>query len=183
MSELIPEPGIPIKPEMLKKKLLWYILVYTMWIEQLIDSLDRHRVKYAIVGGYALALHGAVRGTVDVDLVLKISRANYRNAEKALLELGLTSRLPVGADEVFNFRKEYILNRNMTAWNFTHPQNPVQTVDIIISQDLSGMKVDRIKAGKRLFPVVSVRDLMRMKRKSGRPQDLLDVEALEKIKK
>lgn len=159
----------------------WYILVYTMWIEQLIDSLERHRVKYAIVGGYALALHGAVRGTVDVDLVLKINRTNYQNAEKALLELGLTSRLPVGADEVINFREEYILNRNMTAWNFTNPQNPVQTVDIIISQDLSRMKVDRLKVGKRIFPVVSVRDLIIMKRKSGRPQDLQDIEALEKI--
>jgi hypothetical protein len=154
-----------------------------MWIDQIIDSLERNRVHYAIVGGYALALHGAVRGTVDVDLVLKTGRTNYQNAEKALLELGLTSRLPVRADEVFNFREEYILNRNMTAWNFTNSHNPVQTVDIIISQDLSRMKVDKIKVGKRILPVVSVRDLIKMKRKSGRPQDLQDIEALEKIKK
>ena len=154
-----------------------------MWIEQLIDSLDRHRVKYAIVGGYALALHGAVRGTVDVDVVLKISRTNYQNAEKALLELGMTSRLPVGADEVFDFREEYIRNRNMAAWNFTNPQDPTQAVDIVISQDLSGMKTDRIKAGDLILPVLSVRDLIRMKQKSGRPQDLQDIEALKKIKK
>lgn len=154
-----------------------------MWIEQLIDSLERYKVKYAIVGGYAVALHGAVRGTVDVDLVLKISRTNYQNAEKALLELGLTSRLPVGADDIINFREEYIHNRNMTAWNFTNHQNPIQTVDIIISQDLSKMKIDRIKVGERIFPVLSVRDLIIMKRKSGRPQDLQDIEALEKINK
>lgn len=154
-----------------------------MWIEELIDTLERHKVKYAIVGGYAVALHGAVRGTVDIDLVLKISRANFQNAEKALLELGLSSRLPVGADDVFNFREEYILNRNMTAWNFTNPRNPIQAVDIIISQDLSGMKVDMIKAGKRKLPVLSVHDLIKMKRKSGRPQDLQDIEALEKINK
>jgi hypothetical protein len=154
-----------------------------MWIEQLIDSLERHRVKYAIVGGYALALHGAVRGTVDVDIVLKISLTNYQNAEKALLELGLTSRLPVGADEVINFREEYIHNRNMTAWNFTNSQNPIQTVDIIISHDLSRMKVDRIKVGKRILPVLSVRDLIIMKRKSGRPQDLEDIKALKRINK
>ncbi len=158
-----------------------YILVYTMWIEELIDSLERHRVKYAIVGGYALALQGVVRGTVDVDLVLKISLINYQNAENALLELGLTSRLPVGADEVFNFREEYIRNKNMVAWNFTNPQDPTQAVDIIIVQDLRGMKTDKIKAGKRILPVLSKRDLIRMKRKSGRPQDLQDIEALEKI--
>ena len=171
------------KNPMLKKSIIWYILVYIMWIEQLIDALERHRVKYAIVGGYAVALHGAVRGTVDVDLLIKISLTNYQNAEKALLELGLISRLPVGADEVFSFRKEYIVNRNMTAWNFTNPHNPVQNVDIIISQDLSRKKVDRIKVGKRILPVLSVDDLIRMKRKSGRPQDLQDIEALEKIHK
>ena len=130
-----------------------------------------------------MALHGVVRGTVDVDLVLKVSRTNYQNAEKGLLELGLTSRLPVGADEVFHFRKEYISNRNMKAWNFINPQNPTQAVDIIISQDLGRMKVDRIKAGKCILPVLSVRDLIRMKRKSGRPQDLQDIKALEKISK
>ncbi|MBC8523785.1 MAG: hypothetical protein ISR97_02880 [Nitrospira sp.] len=154
-----------------------------MWIKQLIDSLERHKVKYAIVGGYAVALHGAVRGTVDIDLVLKISRANYRNAEKALLALGLTSRLPIGADDVINFREEYLLNRNMTAWNFTNPQNPIETVDIIISHDLSKMKINRIKAGKSILSVVSVRDLIKMKRESGRPQDLEDIKALKRIYK
>ena len=154
-----------------------------MWIEQLIDVLERHGVKYAIVGGYALALHGVVRGTVDVDLVLKISRDNYRNAEKALAELGLTSRLPVGADEVIDFRDEYISNKNMAAWNFRNLQDMTQDVDIIITQDLSSMKIDKFKVGQRVMPVVSVRDLIRMKRKSGRPQDLQDIEALERLGK
>lgn len=160
-----------------------YIPVYTkcMWIEQLIDALERHRVKYAIVGGYALALHGVVRGTVDIDLVLKISRKNYQNAEKALMELGLTSRLPVNADDVINFREEYIRSRNMTAWNFTNSQDPTRIVDIIISEDLNDMKAEKIKAGERTLHVLSIRDLIRMKRKSGRPQDIQDIEALEKL--
>ena len=154
-----------------------------MWIEQLIDTLKRHRVKYAIVGGYALALHGVVRGTVDVDLVLKISRSNYQNAEKALGEMGLTSRLPVGADEVIDFRDEYINNRNMVAWNFRNLKDLTQDVDIIITEDLSSMKIDKFKIGQRMLPVVSVRDLIKMKRKSGRPQDIQDIEALERLGK
>ncbi|GBE04080.1 MAG TPA: hypothetical protein ENH45_05795 [Nitrospirae bacterium] len=154
-----------------------------MWIEQLIDALERHKVKYAIVGGYALAFHGVVRGTVDIDLVLKINRANYRNAEKALAEIGLTSRLPVGADEVIDFRDEYISNKNMVAWNFRDPNDPTKDVDIIITQNLSAMKIDKFKVGQRMLPVVSVRDLIKMKRKSGRLQDIQDIEALEKLEK
>ena len=154
-----------------------------MWIEQLIDALERHKVKYAIVGGYALAFHGVVRGTVDIDLVLKINLANYRNAEKALAEIGLTSRLPVGADEVIDFRDEYISNKNMVAWNFRDPNDPTKDVDIIITQNLSAMKIDKFKVGQRMLPVVSVRDLIKMKRKSGRLQDIQDIEALEKLEK
>lgn len=152
-----------------------------MWIEILIDTLERHGVQYAIVGGYALALHGVVRGTVNVDLVLKISRDNYRNGEKALAEIGLTSRLPVGADEVIDFREEYIRNKNMVAWNFRNLKDLTQDVNIIITHDLSAMKVDKFKAGQRMLPVVSVRDLIKMKRKSGRPQDIQDIEALERL--
>ncbi len=154
-----------------------------MWIEQLIDTLERHGVQYAIVGGYALALHGVVRGTVNVDLVLKISRTNYKNVEKALAEIGLTSRIPVGADEVIDFRDEYISNKNMVSWNFGDPTDPVKVVDIIITHDLSVMKIKKFKVGQRVMPVVSVRDLIKMKRKSGRPQDIQDIEALERLNK
>lgn len=154
-----------------------------MWIEILIDTLERHGVQYAIVGGYALALHGVVRGTVVVDLVLKISRSNYQKAEKALAEIGLISRLPVGADEVIDFREEYIRNKNMVAWNFRNPNDSTQDVDIIITHDLCVMKIKKFKVGQRVMPVVSVCDLIKMKRKSGRPQDIQDIEALERLNK
>ena len=44
-----------------------------MFLIRLVRALDKHKVDYAIVGGYAVALHGAIRGTVDVDLVLGFS--------------------------------------------------------------------------------------------------------------
>jgi len=40
-----------------------------MLIEKVVKSLSRHHVKYILVGGYAVALHGAVRGTVDIDFL------------------------------------------------------------------------------------------------------------------
>jgi len=43
-----------------------------MFILRVIEALKGHRVAYAIVGGYAVALHGAVRGTVDIDIIVKL---------------------------------------------------------------------------------------------------------------
>jgi hypothetical protein len=122
-----------------------------------------------------------VRGTVDVDIVLRFSRKDFLAAEKILRSFGLASRLPVDAGQVFDFREEYIANRNLVAWSFFNPSNPAEIVDVVITHDLDGMKVDRIKIGRNVIPIVSRRDLIAMKKKSARPQDLEDVKALEEL--
>jgi hypothetical protein len=144
-------------------------------------ALQEHKVKYAITGGYAVALHGAVRGTVDVDLVLAFSEENFLAAEKAFQSLGLWPRLPVTGADVFKFRQEYIDNRNMIAWSFVNPKNPAELVDIIITHDLKIMQTTKILSGRHALPVVSVGDLIVMKRAAGRPQDLEDIGALERL--
>jgi len=57
-----------------------------------------------LVGGYAVALHGAVRGTVDIDTVIQLKQNAFNNAEQAFKKLGLQPRLAVSADDVFLFR-------------------------------------------------------------------------------
>jgi len=145
-------------------------------------AFDRTRVPYALVGGYAVALHGAVRGTVDVDLVIRLREGDFVRAERALKSLGLQPRLPVTAAEVFRYREEYIRNRNLTAWSFVNPALPSELVDVIITEDLARMKVRKIKVGRQTVRVASIEDLVRMKRASGRPQDLEDIEALRRLR-
>ena len=65
-----------------------------MFIENVINVLDSHQVNYVLVGGYAVALHGAVRGTVDVDIVISLDIGAYRDAEKALQTISMESKLP-----------------------------------------------------------------------------------------
>src|SRR5437867_7529089 len=132
-------------------------------------ALDQSRVPYALVGGYAVALHGAVRGTVDVDLVIRLREADFRRTEKALNTLGLQSRLPVTASEVFRYREEYVRNRDLTAWSFINPALPSEIVDVILTEDLARMRVKRVKVMGRTVRVASIEDLVRMKRASGRP--------------
>ena len=152
-----------------------------MFLYALVDALHEARVRFAIVGGYAVALHGAVRGTVDVDIVLRRSKRDFLAAEAAFQKLGLSPRLPVSAAEVFDFREEYVNNRNLVAWSFFNPQDPTQIVDIIITHDLAKMRTKNIRAGGRTLPVLAITDLIAMKKASGRPQDLADIHALEDL--
>ena len=86
-----------------------YISVYTHGmtsLERICGALRDAGVRYAIVGGHAVALHGAVRGTLDIDLVVRWTRETLAKAESALNGMGLESRLPVSAADVYAFRAE-----------------------------------------------------------------------------
>ncbi len=96
--------------------------------------------------------------------------------------MGLVSRLPVSAKDVFQFRDEYVRNRNLIGWNFYNPQNLTEQVDIVITYDLKGKRLTRIATADGPIQVLSRKDLIEMKRSSGRPQDLEDADALERLK-
>ena len=163
----------------------WYIPAYTAamtFLSRVSKALDAAGVRYALVGGYAVALHGAVRGTVDIDIVLRWTLRDLEAAETALSSIGLISRLPITADSVFRFRDEYIRNRNLIAWNFYNPIDLSEQLDIVISEDLRGKRRIRMDTLNGPVQVLSRKDLIAMKRASGRPQDLADVEALEKLR-
>ena len=154
-----------------------------MLLLEVAAALKKSKIHFAIAGGYAVSLHGAVRGTVDVDIVLRFSKNDYIAAEAAFKNLGLTSRLPVSAAEVYEFREEYMKNRNLVAWSFSDPKDPTRIVDVIITHDLRKLGVEQVAADGRLLPVLAVPDLIAMKRASARPQDLEDVRALEELRK
>jgi hypothetical protein len=152
-----------------------------MWFIKVIQELNRSKVEYAIAGGYAVALHGAVRGTVDIDLVLVLTEKNLLAAEKALMNLNLQSRIPVTAKEIFNFRKEYLQKRNLIAWSFVDSKDPSRVVDLILTDDLKKLSSVKKKMAGLQVPVLSIKSLIQMKKAAGRPQDLEDVKALEEI--
>ncbi len=152
-----------------------------MFFQKVIDALTKADVTYALVGGYALVLHGIVRGTVNIDIVITLDADAFRRCEAAMKSIGLTSRLPVSADEVFSFRQEYITNRNLKAWSFYNPANPLEVVDILITEDAASLNGVEKHAFGMLIHVAAIDELIAMKRKTGRPQDIEDIKALEKL--
>lgn len=152
-------------------------------LERLVKVLNQQKIPYAIVGGVAVALHGAPRGTIDIDIVIKHTARVFKSVETCLKGLGFLPRLPVTANEVFSFKDEYISRRNLIAWSFYNPTNPLEVIDIILTHDLSDMKTVNKKMGLSTLKVLAVEDLINMKKKSGRPQDIEDIKVLKELLK
>lgn len=154
-----------------------------MFIYRVIEALKFDKVQFALAGGFAVALHGAVRGTIDLDIVVVLNLGNLVALEKALTKLGLHSRIPVTAKEIHQFREEYIKKRNLIAWNFYNPKDPTELVDIILTHDAKKMKTVLVRSGGHSLPVLAIEELIKMKNESGRSQDLEDIKALRSIRK
>ncbi len=146
-----------------------------MLLLEITDVFEKAQLKYALIGGYAMALHGLIRATVDVDFVIHLRVADFELAEKALAQVGLQSRLPVRAQDIIKMRIEYIENRNLIAWSFVDYKNPSRQVDILITKDLRDIKVENISVSGRKIPTATLGELLKMKTESGRPQDLIDI--------
>ncbi|HJK98462.1 MAG TPA: hypothetical protein RMF84_14630 [Polyangiaceae bacterium LLY-WYZ-14_1] len=152
-----------------------------MMLTEVAAALGAAGVRFAVAGGHAVALHGAVRGTVDLDLVVFPDESDYVETERALVGLGLRSRLPVDAREVFRFRREYRENRNLVAWSFVDANDPTRLVDVILTWDERRLPRKHLSVAGVDVPLLSRAALIRMKEASGRPQDLEDVAALRRL--
>lgn len=153
-----------------------------MFLNRICEQLRKHRVPYALVGGHAVALHGAVRGTVDLDFVIRWSLRNLESAVQAFGECRLVSRLPITARDVFEFREEYIRNRHLIAWSFYNAHAPAEQADLLINYDLGKRRTKTVRTAEGTIRLLNIDDLIAMKRASGREQDLRDAEALERLK-
>ena len=155
----------------------------TPFLLDLVTRLQQEQVKFAIAGGVAVSLQGAVRGTVDIDIVVALEAKNFSKLTKALASLGLQSRLPVTADEILTFRKEYIERRNLIAWSFVDSNDPRKLVDVILTTDLKDVTIEYVTIAKIKLPVLTIKALIAMKEASARPQDLEDCKALKILQK
>ena len=154
-------------------------------IESVLAALNRADVRYLIVGGVAVVLHGHLRTTQDLDLVVQLERENLRRALGALGELGFLPVAPVPLEAFADpaQRAAWIRDKNMLVFSLWHPDRPGFQVDLFASEPFDFREVYAralrvLLEGTEAF-VPAARDLIDLKRAAGRAQDLADVEALE----
>jgi hypothetical protein len=160
-----------------------------MFYEEVFKAFNKARIKYLVAGGLAVNLYGVPRMTQDLDCLVDLGPENIKKLLKALKSLGYVSRLPVNPELISDpaVRKEWITRKNMKVFSFYHRRIPVQEIDILITAPVNielALKKKTIKrAGKLVIPLVSLRDLIKMKRKAGRLTDLSDIKMLKMLPK
>ncbi len=159
-----------------------------MFIFDVFRKFNDKQLDYVIVGGVALVLHGVVRLTADLDLVVALERGNLLVLLEAMNELGYRPRVPVQPEDLLNpeVRASWIHDKNMEVFSFYDPGKPLALVDIIIRETICYEEIRRnavdISVDGVQVPVASVDDLIKLKKIAGRPQDLEDIKFLEEGK-
>jgi hypothetical protein len=156
-------------------------------LEPVFKALNENAVRYVVVGGLAVVLHGHARLTVDVDLIVDLEFDHARRAIGALTGLGLRPRVPVEPEDFADpgKRAEWIRQRGMQVFSLVDPNNPMRVVDLFVEHPLPFQELweraNEVELRETSIRVASIPDLIELKKRAGRPQDEADVEALEAI--
>ncbi len=151
-----------------------------MFYEEIIRKFNNAGVRYAIVGGVAVNLHGHIRMTADLDIVLELEDSNLAKAVTTLRESGFSCKIPVDpmglADS--NTRNDSIKNKNMKALNF---YRGTEEVDLVIDSPVKYEDAEKtIFPVKDIdYPIVSKEDLIKMKEVTSRHRDMDDIKKLK----
>lgn len=146
-------------------------------IFNLLRLLQKHKTIYLTVGGFASTLHGFNRATQDIDIWIKDTLENRRSLRNVLKEL-----------EIGDFES---IETTQFIPGYTSIQlNSGFELDIMTS--LKGFDQIKFDECYKMAPTAQIDDisikflhinqLIEAKKASGRPKDLMDIEALEKIK-
>lgn len=137
------------------------------------DVLDRHEVRYVLIGGMAAILHGAAHVTTDVDVVPQDARDNLQHLSAALKELNARIRVRGEPDGVpFDHSGESLAR--VRTWNL---QTDLGDLDITFEpsgtrgyDDLRrDAEVMHLRSGD--VTVASLADVVRSKEAADRPRD------------
>jgi hypothetical protein len=159
----------------------------TFFYEDVLRALQDGEVRFVLVGGTAVILHGVPRTTADLDIVLDLEESNVRRLVEAMTRLGFRPRAPVAAADLASAerRREWIAEKGMRAFTFQRPGRLLDEVDVVIDSPLGFAELMRearvLEAAGLRLPVASPRHLIRMKEATGRDQDAADVDALRRL--
>lgn len=132
--------------------------------------LNEHKVAYLLVGGYAVALHGYVRYTSDMDIWILTSAENATKVVEVLKDFGLPQ-----ADQLKDvlLLEKRVIGMGMPPYKI----EVVTTIDGVSFEECYHNRLTETFDGIPV-PYLSLEDLRKNKKASGRYKDLNDLQHL-----
>ena len=145
--------------------------MFSQDFKEFIESLNAKHVRYLVVGGYAVAIHGHPRYTKDLDIWVECNLQNAQAIIQALSQFGMGS---LGLSE-----QDFLTPDQVVQLGY-----PPNRIDILVS--ISGVefsecfpsRVEVLLDGVKVN-FIDFEHLKLNKKASGRLQDLADLENLE----
>jgi hypothetical protein len=139
--------------------------------KEFIQLLNENRVRYLVVGGYAVALHGHPRYTKDIDIWIESTTENATKVINVLDQFGFGS---------LGLRAEDFLVLDQIV-QLGYPPNRIDLLTSLPGVDFDSCYTARVQVRMDELDVnfIDLRNLKISKRATGRLQDLADLESLE----
>ncbi|MBK5225085.1 MAG: hypothetical protein JJD96_00740 [Thermoleophilia bacterium] len=159
-----------------------------MFYEKILRSMQKYGVRYLIMGGVAVNLHGVPRMTADLDIAVDLTAENVDALLDALEEAGLKLSLPLDPHSLADpeERSRWREEKHLEALTFQSvgSEAPYREVDIVLEPplDFGEMYAARVElqADDIKISLISLPHLIELKQAIGRKQDIADVESLKK---
>ena len=157
-------------------------------LEAIFRALNEADVRYIVVGGLAVNVHGYQRLTNDLDLVIQLQRDNILAAFRALGELGYQTSVPITAEQFASAdnRRQWQVEKNMQVLCLVSNEYPETPLDIFINEPFefdreyqAAMRGGIAKGLEVRF--ASIPALIAMKETAGRDRDRDDIQHLRWI--
>lgn len=159
-----------------------------MFYLDLFRALDRENVRYVLIGGLALNIHGVERATMDIDLMLAMDAENLEAFRRVAESLGMMPVLPVSMKDFADpaTLQRWINEKHMLAFALRPQESSAPTIDILVHPkvafDMAWARHVEKNLGDIHVRLVHIDDLIALKTETGRQRDVADVAALERLK-
>ncbi len=158
-----------------------------MFYLELFRALQEDDVRYMVVGGLAVNLHGVSRLTMDVDLVIALDGENLSRFARAAQRLSLKPIVPVTLADLGDAAKvrSWIEEKHMLAFALRPPGHADPTIELLMQPsvpfaDAYSRRIEKDLGGVRV-PIACVDDLIAPKTGTGRQKDESDITALRAL--
>ncbi|MBI3590590.1 MAG: nucleotidyltransferase [Candidatus Melainabacteria bacterium] len=157
-----------------------------MFFEKIFKALNENNVKYLVIGGAAVNLHGYVRVTHDLDLFIALDESNIKKFSTTMKALKFKPKVPGEIEELGDNKKRenWIKEKNMKVFSL-YNEEADEIIDIMV---LDYLKFDEsykerkiIKVKELEIPLASIKDLIKLKEIAGRGKDIIDLKVLLEI--
>lgn len=141
-------------------------------IKDLVLLLQKHQVKFVLIGGHAVMCYAHPRYTKDIDFLVSIEKSSAEGCIEALIEFGVPADQ---IDRALFHHEGNFFKVGQEPWRV----DLITSVTGLVFSEIFERSVPMVLSGLQIN-VISKGDLITLKTLAGRPQDLIDIEALKK---